>query len=638
MNYLSVDNLAKHFGERTLFEGISFGLSRGDKVALVANNGTGKSTLLHILAGKDIADAGEYSFRDGLRVTFLEQEPVFVEHAGQTVQDFVEASGAEVRQITDQYEAALKASESGASEDLKALERASAAMDARQAWDYDRRLKTMLSRFGIQDLDQRLDTLSGGQRKRLAIALTLLDQPDFLMLDEPTNHLDIEMIEWLEQYFIQANITLLMVTHDRYFLDRVCNNIIELTDGKLYRHQGNYAYFLEKRAQREEVYQIEIAKAGKLMKKELEWMRRQPKARTTKSKARIDAFHEIKEKASSGKKQGELKLDVKMTRIGGKILELKKVYKSYGEQAILKGFDYTFKKGERIGIIGQNGVGKSTFLNIITGREQADSGKINVGETIVYGYYSQSGIQLKEDKRVIEVLKDIADVIQLSNGTKLSASQFLEHFLFPPAQQYTYVSSLSGGEKRRLHLLTVLIKIPNFLILDEPTNDLDLLTLQKLEEFLENFGGCLLIVSHDRYFMDKLVDHLFIFEGEGQIKDFWGPYSEWKESRELENAKVENEKGETSDQATILRQAQHDKPDNVKVASKKKLSFKDKYELEQLDALIPKLETEKADLETQLSQGDTPYEELQRVSTRLGELADELDEKMLRWMELDELR
>lgn len=642
MNYLSVDNLAKHFGERTLFEDISFGLSRGDKVALVANNGTGKSTLLRILAGQDIADAGEFNFREGVRVSYLEQEPVFIEHAGQTIEEFVQTSSAVVLEIIRQYEEALRASEDGSDDSLRALEHASAAMDAREAWDYDRRLKTMLGRFGIHDVSQQLENLSGGQRKRLAIALTLLDQPDLLMLDEPTNHLDIEMIEWLEQYFMQANITLLMVTHDRYFLDRVCNNILEMTDGKLFRHQGNYAYFLEKRAQREEVYQTEIDKAGKLMKKELEWMRRQPKARTTKSKARIDAFHDIKQKANSGKKQADLKLDVKMTRIGGKILELKKVYKSYGDLPILKGFDYTFKSGERIGIIGQNGVGKSTFLNIITGKEDADSGKINVGETIVYGYYNQSGIQLKEDKRVIEVLKDIADVIQLSNGTKLTASQFLQHFLFSPEQQYTYVSSLSGGEKRRLHLLTVLIKNPNFLILDEPTNDLDLLTLQKLEEFLENFGGCLVIVSHDRYFMDRLVDHLFIFEGEGKIKDFWGPYSEWKEAREVQELEKGKQKAVGSQQAgqevSGAGQAEPAGDIDQQKTEKKKLSFKDKYELEQLDKLIPELEKEKAELEGKLSQGDTPYDELERVSSRLGELADELDEKTMRWLELDELR
>ncbi|MBT5976513.1 MAG: ABC-F family ATP-binding cassette domain-containing protein, partial [Flavobacteriales bacterium] len=523
MNYLSIDRLSKGFGERTLFENVSFGLAQGDKVAFVANNGTGKSTLLKILAGKDIPDSGEFNFRDGIRVAYLEQEPVLAGSEDQTLEAFVKQASADILEVIRQYEEALDMSSNGSEESLKALERTSAAMDSREAWDFDRRLETMLGRFGIHDLTQRVDTLSGGQRKRLAIALTVLDTPDLLILDEPTNHLDIDMIEWLEQFLMQANITLLMVTHDRYFLDRVCNQILEMHNGKMYRHNGNYAYFLEKRSQREDALQIEIDKAGKLMKKELEWMRRQPKARTTKSKARIDAFDEIKTKANSGKKQGELKLDVKMSRIGGKVLELKKVYKSYDDLEILKGFDYTFKKGERIGVLGKNGVGKSTFLNIITGKEKADSGKVNLGDTIVYGYYTQTGLKLKEDKRVIDVLKDVAEVIQLADGSKLTASQFLQFFLFPPDMQYNFVSQLSGGERRRLHLLTVLIKNPNFLVLDEPTNDLDLLTLNKLEEFLDNFSGCLIIVSHDRYFMDKLVDHLFVFEGEGKVRDFWGP-------------------------------------------------------------------------------------------------------------------
>jgi ABC transport system ATP-binding/permease protein len=632
MNYLSVEKLAKHYGDRTLFEDISFGLSRGEKVALIANNGTGKSTLLRILSGKDVPDAGEYSFRDGVRVSFLEQEPVLTDNPAQSIEDFVNEASAEVLEIIRVYNEALKKSEDGSPESMTELERTSAAMESRQAWDFDRRLKVMLGRFGIYDLNQTVATLSGGQRKRLAIAIAILDQPDFLILDEPTNHLDIEMIEWLEQYFMQANVTLLMVTHDRYFLDRVCTSIIEMNDGKLYRHAGNYAYFLEKRAQREEVYQTEIDKAGKLMKKELEWMRRQPKARTTKSKSRIDAFYDIKAKASSGKKQAELKLDVKMTRIGGKILELKKVYKSYGDQVLLKGFDYTFKRGERIGILGKNGAGKSTLLNIITGNEEADSGKINVGETIVYGYYNQAGLVLKEDKRVIEVLKDIAEVIQLADGSKLTASQFLLHFMFPPEMQYTYVSKLSGGERRRLHLLTVLIKNPNFLILDEPTNDLDLLTLQKLEEFLENFGGCLLIVSHDRYFLDKLVDHLFIFEGDGQVKDFWGPYSEYKESVD-EGKKDEKRNADKSTASDSMVRI----PDASKKA-KQKLSFKDKYELEQLDLQIPSLESEKVKLELILQSADVSFDALQKASERIGQVVEELEAKELRWLELDELR
>ena len=633
MNYLSVENLSKNYGEKNLFKEISFGLAKGDKVALIANNGMGKSTLLKILAGKDVADSGRFSFRDGVRVSVLDQEPVLTDNDELTIAQFVKEASAEVLNIIRDYESALDQSESGSDEALKNLERMSALMDSREAWDFDRRLKTMLGRFGIEDMSQTVLSLSGGQKKRLAIAITVLDQPEFLIFDEPTNHLDIEMVEWLEGYLMQANVTLLMVTHDRYFLDRVCNSILEMNDGKLYRHSGNYGYFLEKRSEREAVYQTEIEKAGKLMKKELEWLRRQPKARTTKSKARIDAFDEIKAKANSGKKQAELKLDVKMTRIGGKILELKKVYKGYDGRDLLKGFDYTFKMGERIGIIGKNGCGKSTLLNIITGLEQPDSGKINTGDTIVYGYYNQKGLELKTDKRVIEVLKDIAEVIQLADGSKLTASQFLLHFMFPPEMQYTYVSKLSGGERRRLHLLTVLIKNPNFLILDEPTNDLDLLTLQKLEEFLEGFGGCLIIVSHDRYFLDKLVDHLFIFEGNGQIKDYWGPYSEYK--IQLEEKKREANAADKADEVVYV--------DNTKTvtsstANKKKLSFKDKYELEQIEKDLPVLEKEKASLEEKLQSANLAYDELQKASDRISEIVNELEEKELRWLELDELR
>jgi len=629
MNYLSVENLVKTYGERTLFKDISFGLAKGDKVALIANNGTGKSTLLRILAGQDVADGGEFSFRDGIRVSFLEQEPVLTDDDNITIEAFVREASAEVLAIIRDYEAALENSMSGEEEHLKALERTSILMDAREAWDFDRRLETMLGRFGIHDLNQKVNSLSGGQKKRLAIAITVLDQPEFLILDEPTNHLDIEMVEWLEGYFMQSNVTLLMVTHDRYFLDRVCNQILEMNDTKLYKHNGNYGFFLQKRAEREVVYQTEVDKANKLMKKELEWMRRQPKARTTKSKARIDAFDEIKAKAMSGKKQGELKLDVKMSRIGGKILELKKVYKSYGDLEILKGFDYTFKRGERIGILGKNGCGKSTLLNIITGLETADSGKINTGETIVYGYYNQSGLEVKGDKRVIEVLKDIAEVIQLADGSKLTASQFLLHFMFPPEMQYTYVSKLSGGARRRLHLLTVLIKNPNFLILDEPTNDLDLLTLQKLEEFLENFGGCLLIVSHDRYFLDRLVDHLFIFEGNAEIKDFWGPYSAYR-------AKLDEEKRAPK---AIAKKVEADAETQApKKKDNKKLSFKDKYELEQLEKDLPALGKERVEIEKALQDASLAYEEIERLSKRITEVVAELEEKELRWLELDELR
>jgi len=626
MNYLSVENLSKSFGIKPLFQNITFGLAKGDKVALIANNGTGKSTLLRILSEKDVQDGGTYTYRQGIRVAYLEQEPDLKED--QTIDDFITSASSRILEAIEDYNLKLEVSSSGDQADLKVLEEAQAVMDSLEAWDFDRRLESMLTRFGIVDKTQLVRTLSGGQKKRLALALALLDTPDFLILDEPTNHLDIEMVEWLEDYLTQSSVTLLMVTHDRYFLDRVCNVILEMNDGTMYRHQGNYSYFLQKRAEREEAFQVEIDKAGKLMKKELEWMRRQPKARTTKSKSRIDAFYEIEAKAKSGKKQDELKLDVKMSRMGGKILELKKVYKSYGENHILKGFDYTFKSGERIGIIGKNGIGKSTFLNIITGKEEADSGKVNVGDTIIYGYYSQAGIQLKEDKRVIEVLKEIADVITLSDGSKLTASAFLQHFLFPPEMQYTYVSKLSGGERRRLHLMTVLMKNPNFLILDEPTNDLDLLTLQKLEEFLENFAGCLIVVSHDRYFLDKMVDHLFMFKGNAEIKDFWGPYSEYK----LTLLKEASDQKKTSTESVKVAASQPKKE-----TPKKKLSFKEKFEFEQLEIEIPQLEQQKKTLEEKLQDPNLPFEELQKLSTELGALSDALDDKTMRWLELDEL-
>lgn len=630
MNYLSVDQLSKRYGERTLFEGLSFGLAKGDKVALIANNGTGKSTLLRILSGKDVADEGEFAFRQGIRVAFLDQAPSML--GAKTIEAYVKTVNSDIHDLKRRFEELSAQAEKGDPEVISALERTQAQMDVRKAWDYDRRLKATLSKLGIEDLEQEVSTLSGGERKRVALAATLVDEPEFLILDEPTNHLDVDMVEWLEAFLIQSSMTLLMVTHDRYFLDRVCNVILELHQRKLYRHDGNYAFFLQKRAERQEVARVEQDKAGRLMKKELEWMRRQPKARTTKSKSRIDAFKEIEEKAKSGEKVPTLKLDVKMSRLGGKILEMKKVYKQYGNKVILKGFDYTFKKGERLGIIGRNGAGKSTFLNLLTSREEADSGKINVGDTVVYGYYDQSGITWKEDQRVIDILKNIADVIQLSDGTKLSASAFLEQFMFTPEKQYTHVAKLSGGEKRRLHLMTVLMKNPNFLILDEPTNDLDLLTLQKLEEFLHAFDGCLIVVSHDRYLLDKVVDHLFVFQGDGEIKDFWGSYADWKEKEK------ENESLKSRETAPNQTQTSETATSTNSLADKPKLSYKFKFELEQLEKEIPVLEEKKKAIEEAIAKPNLAYDDLQALAQELGELSDTLDQKMLRWMELDELR
>ena len=621
MNYLSVENISKSFGEKVLFEGLNFGLNYGDKVALVANNGSGKTSMLKIIAGKDVPGTGKVTVRNGIRIGYLEQEPVFNEKF--TINELLYNSNAELVKIIREYESALEMQTNDYNDTTaERFEKASINMEKVDGWNFDNELKQILSKFKIVDLEAKVEMLSGGQKKRLALVLLLIDAPDMLLLDEPTNHLDIEMIEWLEEYLKNQNITLLMITHDRYFLDRVCNHILELEDGKLYHHKGNYSYFLEKRDERESNFNIEISKAGRLMKKELEWIRKSPKARTTKSKARVDNFEVIKSKANSKKIKQELKLEVKMNRVGGKILELKKVYKSYGDLKILNGFDYTFKNGERIGIIGRNGVGKSTFLNIITQSLKADSGKINVGETIVYGYFTQKGIQLKQDKRVIEVLKDIADVIVMANGSKITASQLLEHFMFPSNMQYTYVSKLSGGEKRRLYLLTVLMKNPNFLILDEPTNDLDLLTLNKLEEFLLDFKGCLILVSHDRYFMDKLTDHLFIFKGNGVIKDEYSSYSEYriKINQELKLEKKKEKK--------VLSESSKE---NI-------FSYENRKEHKGLERQIAKLEEQKKQMEDFFKDSSVSYDLMHEKGKELEALNNLLDDKLNRWMELEELR
>jgi ATP-binding cassette subfamily F protein uup len=623
MNYLSGESLSKDLGERILFQDISISINQGDKIALVANNGTGKSSLLKILAGVEEPDNGIVRLRKGIRLGYLSQEPQF--QNAHNIQSLIDYSSTHTLAIVRAYESALEAQTEDFSTDTQRnLERASAAMDEADAWDFERKLKELLSRFGIDDYNQPIDSLSGGQKKRLAIALSLIQNPDILLLDEPTNHLDLEMIEWLEGYLSKSKTSILMVSHDRYFLDSVCNHIIELNQGVLSRYTGNYAYFLEKKAQKEAAESIEIGKAQQLMKSELEWMRRSPKARTTKSKSRIQSFYETETKAKSGKREDELELSVKMTRIGGKILELKKLYKSFGDKTILRGFDYTFKKGERIGIVGKNGCGKSTFLNLIMNKESADSGKINRGDTIVFGYYSQGGMQFKEGKRVIEVLKDVADVIELANGSKVTASQLLNMFLFPPAMQHQYVSKLSGGEKRRLFLLTVLMKNPNFLILDEPTNDLDILTLNKLESFLQDFGGCIILVSHDRYFLDKLVDHLFVFEGDGEIRDFNGTYSEFRVEQE---SKVKEQKKESTSTSKA-------KPKSEKV--KTKLSYKEKFEFESLEEEIANLEKEKVDLEETLTKSTTDYDLLSKTTSRLGEVINLINTKSDRWLELSE--
>ena len=637
MNLLSVENLSKSYGEKQLFKDLTFGIAQGEKVALVARNGTGKSTLLRILSSKDNADSGRVVFRRDLRISFLDQNPIFDEEL--SIIDAVLLAENEITLAIKKYEKIIAAQtdEMDAAQS-KELEDALALMDKTNAWAYEVRVKQVLDKLGLIKLNQQLKTLSGGQKKRVALAKVLIEEPDLLIMDEPTNHLDVDMIEWLEEYLENKDLSLFLVTHDRYFLDNVCNKIIELDSQKLYTYEGNYSYFLEKKSEREFNSAREVDKAQNLMRKELEWIRRMPKARGAKSKSRVDAFYDLKDKATEKRQINDMELNVKMSRIGGKVIEMKKVYKAYDDFDILKGFDYTFKTGERIGIVGKNGIGKTTFLNLITGKEVPDSGKINVGETIVFGYYSQAGLTLKEDKRVIEVVKDnIAEVISLGDGSKVSASQFLTLFQFPPEMQYTYVSKLSGGEKRRLFLLTVLVKNPNFLILDEPTNDLDLLTLQTLEDFLIHFKGCLVVVSHDRYFMDKLVDHLFVFEGEGIVKDFSGNYRDWREQVAEDELELKKKQKQLLAEQKYEKQAEPSSLAADSASKNKKKSFKEKYEFEQLQKEIASLESEKKELNQKLALALGSHDEILIWSKRIGEVIEAMDEKELRWLTLSEL-
>jgi ABC transport system ATP-binding/permease protein len=630
MNYLSVENLSKSFGEKTLFTKLSFGISKGEKTALIAVNGAGKTTLMRLLMGTDEPDGGLITFSDGLRIGFLEQHPKFDETL--SIEELINSAHNVVLKTIREYESVLAAQhESESLEIHQLLESVTVRMDALHAWDYERRLKEMLTRFELTDMSQKIGSLSGGQIKRLALAMLLLDEPDLLLLDEPTNHLDIAMIEWLERYLKQTNITLLMVTHDRYFLDRVCNNILELTFGTLYHHKGNFSYYLEKSAEREEAMRIELEKAGQLLKQETEWMRRMPKARTTKSKSRIDAFYELKEKTGKHRIQQQLQLQIAMNRMGSKILEMRNVHKKYGDIVILDGFDYMFTKGERIGIVGDNGVGKTTFLNLLTGTETPDKGRVLPGDTIVFGYYTQKGIQFDDDKKIIDVVKEIADVVLLGNGLTATASQLLTRFMFPPSIQNQPVSLLSGGEKRRLYLLTVLIKNPNFLILDEPTNDLDLLTLQTLEDFIQNYQGCLIIVSHDRYFMDQVVDQLFVFEGSGVIKGFVGNYTEYKEASEIKEKELKAHAVSQSNKDELQKRA------NNSISKKVKRSYKEQLEYENLEKEIAAFEMEKTTLVDKLHDSSIDYQELELASKRITEIDILLDDKMLRWLELDEI-
>jgi len=618
ISYLQIENLTKTYGERVLFKDISFSVGKEQKVALIAKNGSGKTSLMNILAGSDVSDSGSVVFRKDIEIGYLEQEPVLNDNF--TVIEQVFTSSHAVVKAVKEYEAAIQL------HDDKILQNAAEQMDRLGAWDYELKIKQILDKLKISDLERPVKELSGGQKKRLALANALINEPDFLMMDEPTNHLDYEMIEWLEEYFAKSKITLLLVTHDRYFLDRVCDVIIEMADNQIYTYYGNYAHYLSKRRERIELFNAEIERAKNLYRREADWMNRMPQARATKAKSRIDNFYKVKEKAGRKLENQEMELEIQTRRLGNKILELEHISKSYGDRVLIKDFSYKFTKNEKIGIFGKNAVGKTTFLNVITEAISADSGTIEKGETVVYGYYTQSGIKLEEDKRVIDVIKDVAEVIETGSGKTLSASQFLDYFLFPPETHYNMVSKLSGGEKRRLYLMTILMKNPNFLILDEPTNDLDIITLNVLEDYLIQFQGCLLIVSHDRYFTDRVVDNLLIFEGDGEIRNFPGNYSAYND--ELQARKKEEKRNEEKSEKTAI-----EKP---KIKDSSKMSYKEKKEFEELETHIQNLIKEKHEIEKLLISGTCPINEYSEKSKRLSELAELIDEKEFRWLELSE--
>jgi len=617
ITYLQVENLSKYWGELALFDGISFSVTEGQKVAMIAKNGAGKSTLMDIIAGLETPDSGKSSLSNHISIGYLRQNPDL--NPEDTVLEAAFNSTGELIQAVKNYEKALE------NHDSRQLDSAIERMNALNAWDFELRIKQILTQLKITDVNQQIKFLSGGQKKRVALAHILIDEPDFLILDEPTNHLDLEMIEWLEKYLEKAKGTLFMVTHDRYFLDRVCNEIIELEDNTIYKYKGNYSYYVEKREERIQSMNAEIDRAKNLFRTELEWLRRMPQARSHKSKYRTEAAYVLQEKASKRRVEDEIELTVQGKRLGSKILNVKNLSKAFGDLVILDKFSYNFARLEKIGIIGKNGSGKTTVLNMLTGALQPDSGTIDVGETISFGYYRQDGINFKSGDRVIDVIKEIAEVVDMGNGNRMTASQFLNYFLFPPESQYNFVEKLSGGEKRRLYLCTILMRNPNFLILDEPTNDLDIMTLNVLEDYLRNFQGCAIVVSHDRFFMDKIVDHLFVFGGEGQVKDFPGNYSDyrdWVDEKEKEQ-RLPEKKEKTA------------KPKAIKEGARK-LSFNEKRELEQLEIDISKLEEEKTAIEIAMNSGDCPSEELVIKAQRHGEIRNILDEKEMRWLELSD--
>ena len=616
--YLQVENLTKSFGDLVLFDKISFGIAQGQRIGLIAKNGSGKTTLLNILSGKEGYDEGTITFRRDLRVGYLEQAPSYP--AGLTVLEACFHHGNSTVELIKEYEECMETPGNPGLEELLGR------MEHEKAWDYERKAKQILSQLKIRDFNQKVEHLSGGQLKRVALANVLTTEPDLLILDEPTNHLDLDMTEWLEEYLNRGNLSLLMVTHDRYFLDRVCSEIIEIDNKQLYSYKGNYSYYLEKRQERIDATNAEVARANNLYRTELEWMRRMPQARGHKARYREEAFYDLEKVAKQRIYDSNVKLDVKASYIGSKIFEADHLCKSFGSLKILDDFSYIFARYEKMGIVGNNGTGKSTFIKILMGLEKVDSGTLDIGETVRFGYYSQDGLQFDEQMKVIDVITAIAEVIELGNGKRLTASQFLQHFLFTPETQHSYVYKLSGGERRRLYLCTVLMKNPNFLVLDEPTNDLDIVTLQVLEEYLKNFKGCVIVVSHDRYFMDKVVDHLLVFKGQGDIRDFPGNYSDY---RDWKLARAEHEKE--------AAKPKEEKTQRVRLNDKRRLTFKERKEMEQLETEIATLEDEKKSIEEALCSGTLSVDELTEKSKRLPLLNDELDEKSMRWLELSEI-
>ena len=621
LNYLSAESISKTFNDRWLFRDISLGISQGEKFGFVGNNGVGKSTLLKILTGEIQPDSGKVSIREGIRMGYLTQTPSVSDDT--IVKDLLFSESNEVARVVKEYEDCLHHPETSPERMQAVLER----MEDLKAWDYESKVHEVIEKLGVPDIDKKFGELSGGQKKRIFLAQVLLLEPDLIIMDEPTNHLDLSAIEWLENFLSGQNITLIMVTHDRYFLDAVATEIIELDRGQLFRYKGNYAYFLEKKAEREEILKVEVNKARQLLKKELEWMRRQPKARGTKAKYRIDAYYELEKKASQNLKKDKLELDFKEARQGGKILEVEHISKKYGSNTIIEDFSHVFKKKDRIGVVGKNGVGKSTFLDVLTGRIKPDRGEVTPGVTTKFGYFTQESVNLNPENRLIEEVKQIAEFITMADGSQISASKFLDNFLFPPEKQYNYVSKLSGGEKKRLQLLKLLVTNPNFLILDEPTNDFDIDTLNVLEDYLDNFSGCLLLVSHDRYFMDHLVDQLFVFEGEGKIRLFNGNYTDYRDWVEEEEARAASKTTKPA-----LKESAPAQP-----VEKKKLSFKEKQEFEKLQGEIEALEKKKSAITEEFAKGSADHQHLEQLSREIKSVSDAIDEKTLRWLELSEL-